>query len=130
MTRVGKRRLREAIESSGGIISTVAEMFGVTRQTIYNWLEKYPELKDDLDYSRENMIDIAEKNIFNAVVEGDLDQSRFVLTHIGRHRGWSRQMELAGVKGGAPIRIEWVDPFDDDDDIGEGAEDLPDADAE
>jgi len=101
MARPTKRRLREAIEESGGIIAAVARMFGVSRQTVYNWLDRYPELTLDLEHAREDIIDVAEANIFREVRKGNIDLSKFVLTRLGKNRGWSSRTEMTGADGEA-----------------------------
>lgn len=99
MARVSARRVREMIQEHRGILSEVAASFDVSRQTVYNWVKKYG-LQDIVADARDSIHDIAEQNIFNAVRTGDLDMSKFVLTHMPtRKERWSNRTELTGKDG-------------------------------
>lgn len=101
MARVSARRVREMIQEHRGILSEVAASFDVSRQTVYNWVKKYG-LQDIVADARDSIHDIAEQNIFNAVKDGDLDMSKFVLTHMPtRKERWSNRTELTGKDGEA-----------------------------
>jgi transposase-like protein len=98
MTRVGKTSVRQALETHGGVISKVAESFNVSRQTVYNWIERY-ELREVVERTRDMMFDLAQDNILKAVTDGDVDVSKFVLTHMPTARRWSSRAELTGANG-------------------------------
>lgn len=101
--KVSKLELRRALAEHGGLVGRVAEAFSVSRQTIYNWIEKYG-LRDALSSSRTLMFDLAEDNVFRAVEAGDLDISKFVLTHMPSTRRWSSRAEVTGADG-APLAL-------------------------
>jgi len=98
--RVTKGRVRSAIQDNGGVVAAIARQFDVTRQTVYNWLDKY-DLHSEIEHARADIHDVAEANIFNAVMKGDLDMSKFVLTHMPsrQKKKWSSRHEVeTGVK--------------------------------
>lgn len=101
--KVGKTDLRRALEEHGGIISRVADAYSVTRQTVYNWIEHY-ELHDKVQAARKGLFDLAVDNVAKAVQEGDLEMSRFVLTHMPTTARWSSRSEITG-KDGTPLVI-------------------------
>ena len=115
--------------SKGGIISSIAAVFGVERQTVYNWCEKYPEYQKALDGSRDVFLDVAETNL-QTLVKGvpnyrEEDGKKifegwvvppsesaivFVLRTIGRKRGYTEKQEIdmnANLSGSIPID-EWI----------------------
>lgn len=96
MKRPGQKALRETIERAGGVIAAVARFYQVERQTVYNWLDHY-DMHDAIRDARDDIIDVAEANMFRAVQAGDLDISKFVLTRLGRARGWGNSVEVTGV---------------------------------
>lgn len=106
MARVGKRSVRKALQEHGGVVAKVAAAFGVSRQTVYTWIAKY-DLRGELTTARNLMFDLAADNIYLAVQAGNLDISKFVLTHMpppaGQER-WSNRTELTGADG-APLGL-------------------------
>lgn len=104
-SKIGKKRLRQAMQENGGIVARIAEQFGVTRQTIYNWIDEY-DLRAELAEARDHIFEVAEGNIFGAVHAGDLDMSKFLLTHMPHQRRWSSRHELTGRDGAALLSAE------------------------
>jgi hypothetical protein len=98
--RPGKLELRTALISGGGVVRAIADGYDVSRQTIYDWIEFY-DLGDVLIRARTAMFDIAVDNILGAVDKGDLDMSRFVVTHMPttERSRWSNRQELTGANG-------------------------------
>lgn len=101
MARVTKTDLRRALQHHGGVIAKVAEAYAVTRQTVYNWIDRY-ELRDLVESSRTMMFDLAADNVYQAVEKGDFEASKFVLTHMPTAGRWSNRTEVTG-KDGAPL---------------------------
>ncbi|QPC81047.1 hypothetical protein G4Y79_15190 [Phototrophicus methaneseepsis] len=89
----GKAELRKAIQATGGVVSDLAKHYSASRQTIYNWLDA-KDLRDELNAARQNLIDVAQDNIYGALMDGDLDISKFVLERKGRQFGWTRQIDV------------------------------------
>ncbi len=82
-------QVAEALRKGDGILSVAAEILGCHRNTIYNYLEDDPELKDVLEESRETLVDEAEKILLKKVKEEDIRCVMFVLRTLGRHRGYN-----------------------------------------
>jgi transposase-like protein len=97
--------VRRALIEHGGVVQQVAEAFNVSRQTVYTWINLWG-LHNVLDETRQSMFTMAEDNILNAVVAGDLDMSKFVLTHmpVKSSRRWSNRTEVTGADG-APLML-------------------------
>ena len=98
MALPGKRELRKLMKDSGGTVSTMADMAGVSRQTIYNWMDHY-DAWGDLESARANIVLMAETTVYESVADGDLGTSMWVLERKGRLRGWNKQVEISGVLG-------------------------------
>lgn len=96
MRRPNRKSLREVVERSSGVVAAVARHYDVTRQTVYSWLDYY-DLRNSLQDARDDVLDIAEANIFRAVRAGDLETSKWVLPRLGRQRGWGTNVEVSGV---------------------------------
>ena len=98
MASVTKTELRMALQTHGGIVARVAKAYDVSRQTVYNWIDKY-HLTEMVESSRKLMFDMAADNVFVAVSDGDFEASKFVLTHMPTPRRWSNRQELTGANG-------------------------------
>ena len=98
MASVTKTELRMALQTHGGIVARVAKAYDVSRQTVYNWIDKY-RLTEMVESSRKLMFDMAADNVFVAVSDGDFEASKFVLTHMPTPRRWSNRQELTGANG-------------------------------
>lgn len=81
MALPGKRNLRNALVEYGGNVTETAKHFSVTRRTVYNWIERY-EAWEYVKSSRTFVNKIAESNIINGIVEGDVDLSKWWLRHV------------------------------------------------
>jgi AraC-like DNA-binding protein len=116
--KISRKRLREVIEESGGVITEVARAFNVSRQTIYNWIERY-DLHADVAHAGDAMVDEASLVLYRAIRDAaDTDAAKFVLRYSpgGRRRGWGsgqyimtegyeRVLELAGELGLEPAEL-------------------------
>ncbi len=77
-----------ALRDGNGILSVAAKILGCHRNTIYNYLEDNPELKDIAEECRETLVDEAEQILLKKVKEEDMRCVMFVLRTLGRHRGY------------------------------------------
>ena len=99
---VSDEDLAKALIKYGGNISATARSFNKRRRYVSERIdmsEYLQSLKDDL---RAEVIDYAEQNYVVKVMEGDMAASAFVLTTLGKDRGYTTRSELTGV-GGASV---------------------------
>lgn len=103
-------RIIKAIDGTGGIISRIAERLEVSRQTIYEYLDRYPELKDIIKDEKERTDDILEDTLLDEAVGGwkrnpfdekeviYKDPNTAVLIFMGktrlRHRGYAEKITI------------------------------------
>ena len=129
MKRPNIDEFKRVCDIKGGIVTSIANTFGVDRLTVYRWCEKNPKYKEALEGSRDVFLDIAEGNLQTLVrgtplyVEKDgkkvFDRWQvppsesaiiFVLRTIGKKRGYTEKRELdvnANLAGGISID-EWI----------------------
>lgn len=104
---VRKQRTREsfeqAIRGSRGIKQRVADLLGVTRQTVDNYFDQWPDLIPVFEDEREALVDVAESMLVKAVESGEMRAIALVLETQGRRRGWGRRTEISGPDGGAVV---------------------------
>lgn len=91
----------EAITSCRGNITSIASLMGMTRSRVKMYIESKPLLVERLAEVRNEVVDAAEENVFNAAVAGDLSMCKFVLTTIGKERGYTSGTMHLGKDGSA-----------------------------
>lgn len=117
--RFTKSTIKSALEKARGNVALTAEILGVTRQTVYSYMARYPDLAGVRADAENYILDIAEAHIEKAVLGGDMDAIKFYLRTKGRVRGYmtSGQMVVSGDKD-APLvvklKIEGDDYGDDE----------------
>lgn len=108
---------RTAIWMASGNITEAAKLLKVTSIRLRQFVKKSPYLSAEMQEAADRLVDIAESNVYNALTD-ELDpsrrdtMSRFVLTNIGKHRGWG-----SGSSGGVTVKnsaggtivVQWGD---------------------
>lgn len=107
MARKSKKAIIEAIKDSGGIMSTIARRLGVTWHTADTWVKQYNETKQALQDEREAILDLAESTLFRNIKDGNSQDAKWLLSTMGKNRGYSERQEITGVDGG-PIDVNAI----------------------
>jgi len=102
--------LEQAITDSYGNISTIAKRLGVSRTTIYKYLDKNQDLRDRIDSEREVAIDFAESQLMEKIKSGDTVSIIFFLKTQGRRRGYSERYQI---EGNFPLQISFIEDLKD-----------------
>ena len=89
-----EKKVIEMLTATHGNVSLAAQKLGVNRRTIHRHMEKNPTLRQVVEECREQVLDRAEENIFEAAEKGDLAACRFILTTLGKARGYSTRKEI------------------------------------
>ena len=103
--RYTKEQIKDAITKAGGFISIACKSLSCTRKTIYNYLDKYPELKDVVNDIREQYLDIAEASLIKKVKDGATAELIFYLKTQGRKRGYWEKQQMDMTTDDEPIQI-------------------------
>jgi len=80
-----------AVRKTFGVFSDIADRAGVSRADVCDWYENDEEFKLAVDSERERAVDVAEKAVMTNVEAGDLKAAYFVLSTIGKDRGWTEK---------------------------------------
>lgn len=91
--RITKKLFKEYIKGTSGILSLVAERFGVERSAITQFLKKHPEMEKYVSEEQEKILDVAEHKLYRKIAEGDYKCLRLMLTTKGRRRGFVEKRE-------------------------------------
>jgi hypothetical protein len=108
---------RTAIWMAAGNITEAAKLLKITSIRLRAFVKKSPYLSAEMQEAADRLVDIAEANVKDALTD-ELDPSRrdtmarFVLTNIGKHRGWGTGNSVGvNVKNtaGGTIIVQWAD---------------------
>ena len=115
MKQPDNAKIIEAIDASMGNITVTARHLNVSRQTLYDWLEKDEILRTELEHAREGLCDLAENVLIRHLEQGNLKAAVFVLKHIGRKKDLTQNEAASFVP---PLDVhsllatipEWIEP--------------------
>ncbi len=93
-SKLNYRRTQSAIRECSGNITRASKLLGVSRQTLYTYMQKHPKLKTTRFESIERLLDVAELKLAEAVELGKPWAIRLVLTRQGKSRGWGLSVDL------------------------------------
>jgi hypothetical protein len=77
-----------AIMVTGAVLSDMSKLLGRSRVTISSYIGKNPHLAELVDEVAETFLDEVEKLHKGAALQGDLGAQRFILTTLGKDRGY------------------------------------------
>lgn len=83
-----------ALNESRGMITMAAEGLGCTPKTIHNYIDQHVKIKELLETHRERRVDRAEFKLDDKVDEGDIGAIKFVLSTIGKSRGYGDESKV------------------------------------
>ena len=85
--RFTEERVAQAVEEANGILPITARNLGCSKSTVYEYLKRYPSLKDVLSEARESVIDFAESAPIKAIEADNLTAIIFFLKTQGKSQG-------------------------------------------
>lgn len=101
--KFSKEQVEQALKDSRGVKASAAAALGCSRQTIDNYLAKWPELAETLDAARSGLISKAVSALYadveNATSDGHQRAYMFVLRTLAKDEGFSERTELTGADG-------------------------------
>jgi hypothetical protein len=97
----------DALAESMGMISPAARKLGCSRTTVRRYLAEYPEIAEAIEDANEEVNDIAELKLLDAIKRGEAWAICFRLKTKAKNRGYVEKAELTGAKG-APVKIKLV----------------------
>ena len=85
-----------ALAQARGKIAVAARTLGCTRQTIYDYKARHPEIGVALEDAEELQLDMTELKLFQAIEKGEAWAICFYLKTKGRARGYVERHEVSG----------------------------------
>jgi hypothetical protein len=97
----------DALAESMGMISPAARALGCSRDTIRRYLAEYPEIAEAIEDANEEVNDIAELKLLDAIKRGEAWAICFRLKTKAKNRGYVEKAEIGGA-GGGPVKLKLV----------------------
>jgi hypothetical protein len=94
-----KKQYREAIKIAKGVQCEAADLLGVTRQAVHQYLKAHPDLKEFSESFTEIMLDRMERHIADRVERGDIEGLKLAAKYYGHRRGLIERKEITGEDG-------------------------------
>lgn len=88
-----KKTYLEILKTSFGNISKACDKVGISRRSVYNWMEADEEFKDAVQNIEEYIIDDVEDALLTQIKEGNTTATIFYLKTKGKHRGYTEKIE-------------------------------------
>ena len=103
----------EAIDGSGGFITTIAKRVGCDRGTVYNAMDKYATVKQAILDEKDALKDMAENELLRQIKDGNTTATIFFLKTQAKDRGYIERQELTGKDGESlNVTLGWGDNAD------------------
>lgn len=106
MQRVKKlshTRVRAALRETAGILVQSAELLGVSRSALYQYIKRN-DLEQELEDIRDDILDQAEAAVKLAIMGGNIGVAQWYLTKMGHKRGYAERHTVQQVgANGQPI---------------------------
>jgi hypothetical protein len=97
--RYTQQRVIDAIQAAKGIKATAAQSLGCSRQTVTNYIDRYPAVKEAYDEAIQTSIDLAQSKLIALVEREEWPAIRFMLVTLGKSRGYVERQEISQVGG-------------------------------
>lgn len=107
-----QQQVIDALKETKGMVYLAADRLGCEAQTIYNYRDRYPAVKAEMEAQDGKIDDIAEMKLYQALLAGESWAVQFRLRTKGKHRGYVEKSvtEVTGKDGDAlTIRLQWGD---------------------
>ena len=106
--RYTQKQVIDALRETKGMVYLAAKRLGCEAQTVYNYRDRYPAVRAEMEQQDGEVDDAAEMVLFKAIMAGEPWAVQFRLRTKGKGRGYVErtQTEISGPAGGAiPIAI-------------------------
>lgn len=98
MTKLTEKKLITAIKNTGGIVSVIAKKLDVTWHGARKAIDANPVALQAWHDEREGILDLAESALVKSIQQGDTQDAKWLLSRLGKHRGYAERIEFEDIK--------------------------------
>ena len=88
-----QQQVIDALREVKGMVYLAADRLGCEAQTIYNYRDRYPAVKAEMEAQDGKIDDIAEMKLYQAIMAGESWAVQFRLRTKGKGRGYTERTE-------------------------------------
>lgn len=110
-----KKQFLEEFKNCKGIISIASNKVGITRQAVWNWIQKDPDFKEKYDSILDDQIDFVEDKLLQKIEDGSDTAIIFYLKCKGKKRGYVEKQEIDINNVSKSIKVNFGSPNEDED---------------
>ena len=107
MAKLSKQKVIKALKETKGAVYLTANRLGVSHTAIYDYINKYDDVREVKEFYTEELNDIAELKLRQAVQNGEAWSIKYQLSTQGKQRGYVERNEITG-KDGNDVTIRVV----------------------
>ncbi len=96
MAKANQKAVLEAIEGSGGVVSTIARRLDVSWYTADRYVKKWTKTREAFEAELEKIKDMAESAIMRSIKEGNTQDAKWFLARKAKDRGYADKLEVEG----------------------------------
>jgi hypothetical protein len=96
MTKLNRKKVKDAINDCFGNYSVIANRCNVSRSAICRFFYKHPDLREMADKDRLKLVDLAEKQVAIRIKAGDARTCKWFLDAQGKERGYGQKLSIEG----------------------------------
>ena len=83
-----KKQIKDALEAAGGFVTKAAKMLNCECMTVYNYINRYDDIKEFKKSIDERYLDLAESKLIGLMNDSNLGALCFFLKCKGKSRGY------------------------------------------
>jgi hypothetical protein len=102
--RYSQEKVIDALKKTKGMVYLAAKELGCEAQTVYNYRDRYPAVRAEMEQQDGEVDDAAEMVLYRAIMAGEPWAVQFRLKTKGKGRGYSERTEITGADGD-PLHI-------------------------
>ena len=108
--RYTQAQIIDALKETKGMVYLAAKRLGCEAQTIYNYRDRYPAVRAEMEQQDGEVDDAAEMKLYQAIIAGEPWAVQFRLRTKGKGRGYVERVEqdIRG-KDGGPVQFQVFD---------------------
>lgn len=91
--RLQKQQVIDALRKSFGAVYTAASILKVSHTAVYKWLEKDADVREVKEFYDNELLDVAELKLRQAIMAGEGWAIKYLLATKGRARGYVERTE-------------------------------------
>ena len=94
MAKINKVKFEKALDGTGGIMLSIAKNLDCSRNSVYEFCNKHPEMMVLRRLEEEKILDIAENGLFTKAKDKDPWAIKYLLATKGKKRGYIEKTEV------------------------------------